>query len=208
VEPPAGIFITEPPAGYKLDNSKESAPYAELGTTNSCGANGIQLAVHVAFTMPDNSVILCWRGYKKEDSLQDGMFEGLKSGGDIPKLPLEIYSLKSMPDSGTQYLGHHLAYTKKADKYYEWSIYVPGKKVPSRDSIVGYATIHRYNTEKKKMPALSALTISEDIIISTADDFDMWVLGAMGELSDTKELPEISYESVLKLAEDIRNTSH
>lgn len=208
VEPPARIFITEPPAGYKLVNTKETAPYAELGTIHSITNNGLSLSVHAAFSLPDGSVIVCWRSSVKRKDPQDEMFEGLKFGGDIPKLPLEIRSLISMPDSGGEYPGYHLSHTKKGNKSYEWSIYVGGKDAPARGSIVGYEVVHRYNTKNKKRPILITMTISEDIIISTADDFDMWVLGAMEELSDTKELPEISYEKVLKLADDIRNTSH
>lgn len=207
VELPEGIFITEPPAGYKLDNSKETAPYAELGTTNSITNNGLSLSVHAAFSLPDGSVIVCWRSSEKRGDRQDEMFEGLKFGGEIPKLPLEIRSLISMPDSGGEYMGYHLAHTKKKNKSYEWSIYVAGKDAPTRDSIIGYEAVHRYNTKKKKRPVLITMSISEDIMISTADDFDMWVLGAMEELNDSVELPEITYEGVLKLADDIRNTS-
>jgi hypothetical protein len=48
-----------------------------------------------------------------------------------------------------------------------------------------------------------------DLLIETQEDFDMWVLGAMAELSDAGIAPEhVTYESVLELAEKVRDSLH
>lgn len=208
IELPENIFVTEPPEDCHLANTKETAQFAELGTTNSVGTDGLSLFVHAAFSLPDGSVILCWRSTEKKGLLQEEFFDKLKFGGDNARLPLEIYSLKSMPDSGVEYLGYHLAYTKKKDKFYEWSIYVPGNDAPPRDGIIGYEVVYRYNTKKKQRPEVITMTVSGDIQIDTADEFGMWVLGAMKELSDNGEAPNISYDSIQKLTSDIRDMTY
>ena len=50
-------------------------------------------------------------------------------------------------------------------------------------------------------------TVDYGILIETAENFDWWVLGAMAELSDDGKAPEdITYQTVLQLAEQIRKS--
>lgn len=204
VELSAELFITEPPENCKLNNTKETAPLAELGATTSASVDDYSLNIHVGFTLSDGSVILCWRSTDKSQPLQGKFFENLELGGNLPKLPLELYALKPIADLDVQYQGYHLAHTKKNDKFYEWAIYVPQDKVPLRKNIIGYQVLHRFNISKDEKVGSIALSLHEDIQIDTQEDFDLWVLGAIKELSDNATAPEnITFDSILQLAEQL-----
>jgi hypothetical protein len=207
VELPAGIFMTEPPEDCRLDNTKETAPWAELGNKTSVGTGDLMMSIHVAFTLLDGSVIVCWRSTDKNQPSQEQLFREVEFGGDLPKLPLEIYALKPISNSDVEYRGYHLTYTKMDNKFFEWSIYVPKDEVPERSSIVGYQVIHRYNTSKNKIVGSLSLTLHDDIQIDTEKDFNIWIIGAMEELSDNKEIPDIiTYETVQTLARKIKRS--
>jgi len=206
VELPQGLFETKPPSDCQVENTKEDAPLAELGGS-SVGAGDLFLKVDVGFTLIDNSVILCWRSMGKNQALQDRLFGGLSVGGRLPKLPMEIYAIKPIANIDVEYPGYHLARTFRNNKFYEWSIYVPQNQVPSRESIIGYQLLHRYNTDKNKIVGSVSLSHHEDIQIETEEDFEEWVLGAMAELSDDGKTPEgITYQSVLELSRQIRGS--
>ena len=204
-ELPAGIFRTDPPEGTVLENTKENAPFAELGASSCVGSGDLMLHIYIGFTLSDGSVIICWRGTDKDQPVQDELFNGLKMGGSLPKLPLEIEGLKPISDIDIKYNGYHLTHTKKDDKLYEWSIYVPEMEVPSRNSIIGYQILHRYNVDAKdKIIGSISISLNEDIQIDTEEDFDIWVLGAMKELSDNATAPDnITFGSILQLAEEL-----
>ncbi|MCH9022069.1 MAG: hypothetical protein IID32_04830, partial [Planctomycetes bacterium] len=202
---PEDIFLTDPPPGYRLGNTKETAPWAELGTSK-VGAGPLHMNVHISFTLEDGSVIVCWRSLDKTESDQKSLFEKLNPGGDLPKLPIEIYGLEATPATLKMvYKGYHLTHTFKNDKFYEWSLYVPKAEIPNRNTIMGYQVLHQYNADKEKNTSLIMLAINLDILIETKNKFNTWVLGAMAELSDDGVVPEgMSYESVLELSEQLR----
>jgi len=205
-ELPEDIFITEPPEDCHLANTKETAPLAELGAMNSVGIEGLMLNVQVAFTLADGCVIMCWRSIDYSQPSQDDLFSELEFGGALPKLPIEIYSLKAIGNIDVEYSGYHLAYTKKADKYFEWSIYVHQGQAPERENIVGYQVVHRFNADKKNNILSSiALSVSEDIKINTKQEFSNWVVGALKELSDNEQLPDnMSYENIQYLVNTLQ----
>jgi len=208
---PENVFKLEVPEGYEAKNTKENAIYQELGAHRKSYLGKFKLKPRISFTLSDGSVILAWHSEDGQSpAFQNELFEDLEFGGALPKLPVEITALKPVGWTWTgrvKYLGRHLAYTQKNGKFIEWGLYVPNNSAPNLKQILGYDVIYTFNFEKKPKTNLSFM-VDYGISIETSDDFDMWVLGAMEELSDTKELPEISYESVLKLAEDIRSTSH
>ena len=205
-ELPAGIFRMEPPEGTVLENTKENAPFAELGAGSSAGSGDLMLRIYIGFTLSDGSVIICWRGTDKSQPVQDELFNDLKIGGALPKLPLEIEGLKPISNIDIKYNGYHLTHTKKDGKLYEWSIYVPEMEVPSRSSIVGYQVLHRYNVDATdKIVGSLSVALHEDIQITTEEDFDIWVLGAMNDLSDDLAVPDnITFGNILQLAEELR----
>jgi hypothetical protein len=104
-----------------------------------------------------------------------------------------------------EYSGYHLAYTKKEGRYFEWSIYVCQNEIPTRESIMGYRVVSRFNATEEKTVACQTVSVSEDIQINTEEDFSTWVLGAFKELSDDGTVPSnINYKSVQDLADALR----
>lgn len=209
---PEGIFATEVPEGYTPTNTKDAARVPELSTGGGCGINELSYSANIAFTLGDGSVILAWHSEDGEDG-EDGtsqvsIFESLEAGGPLPKLPIEIYGL--VPIGINEHIifhGRHLLYTQKASTYYEWAIYVAEQSPPPRKDFHYYSDLNRFNPPDRVRGSVS-LSVSQDLLIQTPEDFDTWVLGAMAELSDNgKASDNITYESVLQLAQQIRESS-
>ena len=206
---PEDVFATEPPEGYALRNSKETAPAKELVMGSYFGA-GYSLVCHINFKLQDGSVILCWSS--EDTNSQDSQapsFLNLQLGGSLPKLPVEIYGLKQIgwPGDGLTYTGYHLTYTRKQGKFYEWAIYTPPNKGPQSKEVFAYQTLQRFNPESIGEKWRLAATLVAGIKIEAADEFNILVRGAMAELSDDGKAPEdITYERVLQLAERVRDS--
>jgi len=206
---PSEVFATEPPAGYELLNTKEAAKIPEFNFGLTCYQKRLTLKVStkICFTMPDGSVILAWRSEDGESNVsQAEVFENLRAGGSLPKLPIEIYALKSIGGGDTvSYNGRHLCHTIKNGKFYEWSIYVPAQPASARSDFLGYQTIPRFNPPQDR--ALFSLPVYDDLQVEDEKQFNKWVVGAMAELSNDSQAPEnIVYESVIQLAEQIRES--
>jgi len=203
---PAGIFSTDVPAGYTMKNTKETAEVPELNLAGF-GGDSFIFTVNICLTLSNGSVIIGWSSNDQEfEGTQAPLFANLETGGALPKLPIELYALKgtSKNNVGITYAGRHLAYTQKAGKFYEWAIYVP-EKMPSLVGGNGYRLLHRCNLQGRQ--ARAGLAIGDMLTISDAEDFNTFVLGAMAELSDDGKAPEhVTYENVLRLAEQIRNS--
>jgi hypothetical protein len=153
-------------------------------------------------------VILGWCSLDREsETSQEYLFENLEFGGSLPKLPVEIWGLKPSGWTGDiTYVGQHLAYTQKGDKFIEWSLYVPEGSPPARSEMLGYDVLYRFNLEEEPKWRI-AYTLDYGIEIKSEEDFDIWVIGAITELSDNGVAPDdVSYESVLQLAERIRGS--
>ena len=180
----------------------------ELGDTGLSRLDETQykllLRIHIAFTLNDGSVIVCWRSRIVSEASQAVYFESLKTGGDLPPLPLVIYALSPMPQiEGLQYIGYHVAYSRKGDRYYEWSLYVSDRDPPPRSHLIGYQCHQEYNTDVQA--EYNNTKIYGDLTIESEKEFDTWLLGAMAELSDDGLVPEqVTYQNVLRLAEEIR----
>jgi len=203
---PQGIFNTEPPKGYKLDNTKETALLSGIGISpEKVMRQDYELHRHIGFTLSDGSVILSWSCPEKSRSSQSDLFKGLTPGGRLPEFAAKIESLTAIPRKlGVSYAGHHLAYTQKDRIFYEWSLYVPDSKPPSRSSLVAYELNVKYEVDKNRFGNRPG-NLSDDLVIDSSDDFDTWVLGAMAELSDNEKAPEqVTYDNVLQLAKQIR----
>ena len=204
---PPGIFNTEPPKGYKLDNTKETARPSGLGISpEKVMRQDYELHAHIGFTLSDGSVIIGWSCPDKNRNSQSDLFEDLAAGGNLPELAAKIEGLTAIPRKlGVSYAGHHLAYTYKDGNFYEWSLYVPDSKPPSRSSLVAYELSVKYKVDKDRFGTRPG-NLSGDIVIDSSYDFDTWVLGAMAELSDNGKAPEqVTYDNVLQLAKQIRN---
>lgn len=205
VEIPERIFTTEPPEGYILKNTKETATPLELDDGGSVHYSSLTLDPRISFTLSDGSIILAWHSLDRESKTpQKELFEGLEFGGTLPKLPVEIYALKPRGWTGNiSYMGYHVAYTQKNDKFIEWGLYVPDGLPPTRSEMDAYEVLYRFNLEYEPKWKIG-YTIDYGILIETAEDFDKWVLGAIAELSNDKRVPEhITYENVSQLAAEL-----
>ena len=207
IEIPDEIFLTEAPAAYLPENTKDTATEREL-SNGSVGNNSVSLNCHIVFTMADGSVIM---GYSSEDRQSDQpqtiLFEDLKVGGPLPKLAAEVYAIKPMTtDEAITYRGYHLAYTQKAGRFYEWSIYVPEQKT-APEAVLGYNLVHRYNPQGREINAELSIAVAAELEIQDAQDFAVFVRGAMADLSDDGYVPEhVTYENVLDLIDEIKGS--
>ena len=205
---PPGIFNTEPPKGYKLDNTKETALLSGIGISpEKVMRQDYELHVHIGFTLKDGSVIIGWSCPEKTQTPQIDLFEDLTPGGRLPELAAKIETLTSLPPKPrVDYTGHHLAYTQKDRIFYEWSLYVPDSQPPQRSMLFAYELNVEFDVDKSRFGTWPH-NLSEDLVIDSSYDFDTWVLGAMAELSDDGKAPEhVTYENVLLLAEQILNS--
>jgi hypothetical protein len=201
------VFATKPPQGYTLLNTKETAENIGLEGGSTCYQDSLSVTINITFSLPDGSVILAWHSEDTQsDTSQASIFESLKPGDNLPKLPIEIYALKSMGGGKSiTYNGQHLSYTHKAGKFYEWSIYVPLQTPPSRDDFIGYFPMPRFNIPKDRV--LFSFGVQHDVVIENEQDFSTWVLGAMAELNDNgKTIENLTYQDVLQLSQKIRQS--
>jgi len=206
-----GVFEMTVPQGYVAVNTKEQAIPMELGGGGvgySDDKYSLSLRPEISFTMRDGSVLLGWSSSdSKSKTPPEEPFRGLEFGGPLPKLPVEICGLRPAGiSSSVTYTGYHLAYTQKAGKLIEWSIFVPDGTPLASVEQFGYDAIYRFNLEPKPKWTIG-LTAEYGLLIETGEDFDKWVLGAMAELSDEGKAPTgLTYERVLRLAEEVRKS--
>ncbi len=213
VEPPEGTFSLEPPEDYTASNSPETAYPMELDTGHCGGYSDEHFHYHcgsrIVFALADGSIVLGWQSIQyKDPEKQAQLFEGVTFGGPLPKLHLEFYAL--MPANGSSeplYTGYHLAFTRKQDRFFEWSLYVPDGTPPADVQETGYEVLCRKNLESPNGFRIGNLTVKPDLTIETAEQFDEWVLGAMAELTDDGTVPEnLTYQEVIDLAQQIRTS--
>ncbi len=210
VEPAADTFALEPPSGYIAANTKETAvPTGLTGSSASCGDNGHvwECGAIVGFTLADGSVITGWHSSDRSDSRsQQPLFAGLAFGGPLPKLPVEFFALKPAgTSSGATWKGYHLTWTRKANRFIEWSVYVPDGEPPSSVRSLGYDVLYRFNLDQRPGWTIG-VNVEYGPLVQSDADFNKWVLGAMGELSDSGVPPtDVTYQKVVDLARRMRN---
>ncbi len=204
---PPGTFTVDPPEGYTLKNTKENAPVSELNMAGGLGLDGLKLSKNIEFSLEDGSVLIGWNSIDSQaQGGQEALFSDLEFGGALPKLPIEIYGLKTM-QAGTAVtlVGYHLAHTKKKGRFYEWSLYVADRPVPKRKGFVGYEALTRFNPADRKVNARGRIGVTNDIRIRNSNDFDALVRGAMAELSDDGKVPDhVTYENVKQLIKKVK----
>jgi hypothetical protein len=208
VDIPEGTFAMEIPEGYEARNTKETATVLPLGSPKAAVGFGVGYGVALSFTMSDGSVIWGWNSFDQEsEKKQEDFFEGLEFGGALPKLPIEFNILKPAGEPKEMtYTGYHLAYTRKADRFTEWALYIPNGTPPKNVKEFGYHALYVFNLERK--PRLETnVGVPYGLLIETKGDFDKWVLGAMAELSDNGKSPDnVTYENVLQLTKRLRES--
>ena len=129
--------------------------------------------------LEDGSIIAAWSsathqpdtawtgtGEGLADATQTELFENLKAGGTLPKMPVVPSALlkRSLWGEKTYYSGQHLAYTVKEGKVYEWAIYVPRQKISQ--------SLTPYNEINMKQAAMGYDAVLEFNPDELADDWD------------------------------------
>lgn len=203
---PTGLFTTEPPAGYRLENKKEDTTTPELDLQAGVRVDRLEFDARIAFVLPDGSVLLAWRGIDHDEpGSQEELFKDLSVGGPLPKLAVEAYALGQLgADKAETHIGRHLAVTRKGDKYIEWGLYV-ALDPTSASRMQMYRVLVRFNPPDRKVAGQMLAGLLNLLAVDSAEDFDVLVRGAMAELSDSGTAPpHVTYEQVLDLAERIR----
>ena len=204
IQPPADTFALVPPPGYTAANARETAPLMPM-TAGSGSSNGA--AELASFTLVDGSVVMGWHSSdRRTKESQEPLFAPLVFGGPLPKLPVELFGLKPAgAANGTTYTGYHLAWTRQANRFIEWGLYVPDAEPPAGVRSLGYDVLCRYNLDPQPRGTFG-LTAEYGLPVENAADFQKYVLGAMGEFSDNGTPPaDVTWQKVVDLARQIRN---
>ncbi len=201
--PPKGCFDLVPPPDCELENTKETAVKMELG--RDFGDDRFYTVI--GFTLNDGSVILGWHAHLKGQLDQEEIFKDLEPGGPLPLLPAQITELIPYPtEADVVCLGHHLGYTQKAGKFFEWGLYVPNSTY-SRGPFTRLKVKKEYFDNTRRDFNTAPTNVGDEISIDSEQEFNSWVLDAMAELSDDGIAPEgITYDGVLELAQQIRES--
>ncbi len=214
VEVPEEVFAFDPPPDYEYQNTLETATLGEGLGTGWYFMGRARVCVAVSFTLADGSMIVAWHSDDLEQDRyvdQTHLFQDLTPGGELPKLPMVVYGLKTIPLEPYSrpeviYIGRHLAYTKSDRWYYEWALFVPTR--PSPPAATGPEVVRmlcRFNLPVEQEPAVGN-PVHENPI--APDEFDLFVRGAMAELSDDGVAPgHVTYENVMALARQIREST-
>ncbi|MFA6134615.1 MAG: hypothetical protein WC869_11430 [Phycisphaerae bacterium] len=203
VTPPVGIFSMDAPKGYTLLNPR-SKPKTQTFMQSSYWVGKLGLEVQWSFVLEDGTVIIPWRCIDKDAKNSEAEQIGkLELGGELPKLPVEIYGVSQVPPApDITYIGRHLATTVKDGNAYEWGIFVPTKTPPKVP--LAYRLLVRLNTK----PDAAKGTMKPEAYARSVNrqQYESLVLSAMADLSDSGTPPPISYDQIEQLAGQIRES--
>ena len=169
--------------------------------------------VRAVFVLKGGSVLACWQSVDNLESRdQSKYFENLQPGGDLPKLPVEVFALSPEPNvRDVMFVGFHLAHTEKETelgrRWYEWSLYIPDKEPPKPDAVMHYRIHSRLNVERTHSNEYSSMqtATNDHQTIETKADFEIKVLKAMADRSDDGSIPEhITYENIMRVAKQLQ----
>ena len=219
---PDGLFETEPPEGYLAHNTKERPKEQKLAKSSWYGREAA-IAVYQGFTLEDGSIIVVFSSANRDsdgtwtpgdetaDISQIEVFQNLQAAGPLPELPIVVSALKhkSLWSGKTIYIGRHLTYTQKDNKLYEWAIYVPAQEKQTSRPAIGYESFEAilgFNPPvleanwNYKVGVFSGRYVDEK-------NFNTLLLKYMADFCDDVLIPEdLTYENVLQLARQIRNS--
>jgi len=204
---PPNVFSTDPPQGYTLKNTKDTAAASPINL-GSYFLGDISLTMHISFVLDDGSVIVAWGSKDKSaPGAEAGAFDVLVPGGPLPRLPMEVVSLESIATpADVTYVGRHLAVTKKAGDFCEWGIYVPDKELPAGAGKFGYHVKYQVNPPERRVSGTVSCNLGPCLKIGRCE-FDALVRGAMAEFSDGGAVPEhVTHEKVMDLSRQIRES--
>jgi hypothetical protein len=209
------VFAMETPVGYAAMNTPEMAMLPPSRPVSLGGYDDEKCSLingaSQSFTLVDGSVIWGWWSVDEMSRApREAPFADLVLGGPLPKTPIEFNAL--VPGGGPSnvtYWGYHLTYTSR---FYtdggliltEWVLYVPDGIPPETVAEFDYDARYVFNLDHTPQLEIG-MPVPYGRLIETADDFDQWVLPAIGGTDDSGEPPEgLTLERVLELAQQIR----
>jgi hypothetical protein len=217
-ELPAGTFATEPPPGYTLENTKETADVLRRDFLQRRTRQGSELSVLPCFTLEDGSIVAIWAVVGGRTQIDPNkVYAGLTWGGPLPQPPLSLPGLvftpkaqsygsvaywdENAPAAMVPAVGRHLICTNKGDRTYEWALYVPQEVTPSQKS--RNQNIVAVVKSNEDLPAISGnFLISTPV---TQEQFARYLSEASRELSNDPSTPvSVNYEDLLRLARSVR----
>ena len=218
---PESLFVTEPTPGIEIKTSKAEAtipdrvPFIaeDLYVDTQFRYAPLNYRVRMVFALNDGSLLACWQGVDNLESRdQSKYFADLQTGGDLPKLPVEVFALSPVPNvRDVLFTGFHLAHTEKETeqgrRWFAWSLYVPDREPPEPEAVMNYRIHYRLNVDRAESIEISHKQTStpDPQKVETEADFETRVLRAMAERSDNGVIPEhVTYENVLQIAEQLR----
>ena len=168
-----------------------------------------QLIAHLLFVLPDGSLILCWSSEDtKSTASQQRLFAKLSIGGDFPKLPFQVDALKtSYKGKEIAFKGHHLTYTCKEGKFYEWGLYIPSEQIDAEYALLlTYYMVYSDNVDEPNFEGKFRLGLTPNILIKGREEFAELFVGAIKEFCDSQNISEeITYETVMQLTKKLRD---
>ena len=215
---PEDIIVTEPRPGFEITTPKEEATVPvrrrfDIYYHTEFNYAPLRYWVEPLFVLKGGSLLACWQGVDNMESRdQSKYFEGLQTGGDLPKLPVEVFALSPQPNvRDVMFVGFHLAHTMKETelgrRWYEWSLFIPDKEPPEPDAVLHYGVHTRLNVERTDSigNAWRQPAVDNPQTIDTEADFEVKVLKAMADRSDDGSVPEhMTYENVMRIAEQLQ----
>lgn len=214
VEPPAGLFSTEPPAGYTVKTGKDAAEVTGIGVPAYEGPEGYFLRAPISFALEDGSILVCWR-MTGGPALTDpnDLYKNLSLGGDLAQTPMRVFGLVSAIDKERtepvlHYAGRHVAVTRKTGRVYEWALYVPPHTIACTDravpTIAAIQPAVHVRVSDPRTPPRPLMRFTSWCI--TRNAFEQYVPAAARELSDDQAAPaELDYDALQALAQRVRS---
>ncbi len=197
---PTDVFNLTAPDGFKQISTPEN-PATEEFLQSSCWGGKVGVQIQTGFALPDGSVIMPYRSMEEGQGPQTQLVEKLKAGDPLPPLAVDITGIAAIPAAeGVSYAARHLAYTQKAEKLYEWAIFVPNRTPENAPLTYELSTALHPASGK----ANSILSPSVFPVAVPAEKFDALVNGCLAELSDPGKAPKLTLDEVTKLSQSIR----
>jgi hypothetical protein len=216
IDIPEATFRLHIPEGYSVTEPQEAERRLMSMASWYCRRAGLEICPRLI--LEDGSMVMPWRSFVRrftgdvKGPNDPEVFAALEPGGPLPKLPVEVYGLKTknLFGNGNTFLAGHLFCTRKDGKTYEWAIYVSKSKASNRVSPLGYKPMLRYTLEDVEAEwtkhGWNKLTLHGGISV-TRENFDGVFLKALAELSnDGTAVENLTYDWILQVAEQIRRS--
>jgi hypothetical protein len=193
------VFLQTVPQEYSTETIDTTLHSCSLQSSGS-----LELSVYLLMQLDDGSVIACWKSKDQESETNPArLLDGIKPGDEFPEFPVVVNGLSTQNSyNKSTHHGYYVAHTVHDSEIYLWGLYVPLEK-EDPEILNGYTICHRSYVIGENFEG--RLQTNASMTIENQRDFETFVLGAMADFSDANaELPDLTYEGTLKLAEQIR----